>query len=48
VLLGAIPIEGIDVLIDPKRERLIVNSESPDITEDDVDVTIAQQVARLK
>ncbi|MBW4538264.1 MAG: hypothetical protein KME43_03860 [Myxacorys chilensis ATA2-1-KO14] len=31
VLLGAIPIEGMDVLIDPKRERLIVNPESPDI-----------------
>jgi clan AA aspartic protease len=31
VLLGAIPMEGMDVLIDPKRERLIVNPESPDI-----------------
>lgn len=31
VLLGAIPMEGMDVLIDPKHERLIVNPESPDI-----------------
>jgi clan AA aspartic protease len=31
VLLGAIPMEGMDVLIDPKRERLIVNPESPNI-----------------
>jgi clan AA aspartic protease len=31
VLLGAIPMQGLDVLIDPKRERLIVNPESPDI-----------------
>ena len=31
VLLGAIPMEGMDVLINPKRERLIVNSESPDV-----------------
>lgn len=31
VLLGAIPMEGMDVLIDPKRERLIVNPESPNV-----------------
>jgi clan AA aspartic protease len=31
VLLGAIPMEGMDVLVDPKRERLIVNPESPDV-----------------
>ncbi len=31
VLLGAIPMEGMDVLIDPKRERLIVNPESPEV-----------------
>lgn len=31
VLLGAIPMEAMDVLIDPKRERLIVNPESPDV-----------------
>jgi clan AA aspartic protease len=31
VLLGAIPMQGLDVLIDPKREQLIVNPESPDI-----------------
>jgi clan AA aspartic protease len=31
VLLGAIPMQGLDVLIDPKRERLIVNPESPDM-----------------
>lgn len=30
VLLGAIPMQGMDVMIDPKRERLIVNPESPD------------------
>lgn len=30
-LLGAIPIEGMDVVIDPRRRRLIVNPESPDI-----------------
>lgn len=31
VLLGAIPMEGMDVLIDPKCERLVVNPESPDV-----------------
>jgi clan AA aspartic protease len=31
VLLGAISMEGMDVLIDPKRERLIVNPESPEV-----------------
>ncbi|MBD2327070.1 clan AA aspartic protease [Alkalinema sp. FACHB-956] len=31
VLLGEIPMEGMDVLIDPKRERLIVNPDSPDV-----------------
>jgi clan AA aspartic protease len=30
VLLGAIPMQGMDVLIDPKHERLIVNPQSPD------------------
>jgi clan AA aspartic protease len=30
-LLGAIPIEGMDVLIDPRRQVLIVNPESPDL-----------------
>lgn len=30
VLLGAIPMEGLDVVIDPVRERLMVNPESPD------------------
>lgn len=30
VLLGAIPMEGMDVLIDPMRQKLIVNPESPD------------------
>ena len=30
VLLGAIPMQGMDVVIDPKRERLIVNPDSPD------------------
>ena len=31
VLLGAMPMEGMDVLVDPKRERLIVNPESPNV-----------------
>jgi len=31
VLLGAIPLEGLDVFIDPTRERLIVNPLSPDM-----------------
>lgn len=30
-LLGSIPLEDLDVVIDPKRQRLIVNPESPDI-----------------
>jgi hypothetical protein len=30
VLLGAIPIEGMDVIIDLKREQLLVNPKSPD------------------
>ncbi len=29
-LLGAIPMQAMDVLIDPSRERLIVNPKSPD------------------
>ncbi len=31
VLLGAIPIEGMDVFIDPTRQQLIVNPASPDM-----------------
>ena len=31
VLLGAIPLEGLDVLVDPKNQQLIVNPESPDV-----------------
>lgn len=31
VLLGAIPMEGMDVLIDPKRDRLMINPDSPDV-----------------
>jgi clan AA aspartic protease len=31
VLLGAIPMEAMDVLIDPKRECLMVNPAHPDI-----------------
>lgn len=30
VLLGAIPMEGMDVLLDPKQQRLFVNPKSPD------------------
>ncbi len=30
-LLGAIPIEGMDVFIDPTRRQLIVNPDSPDL-----------------
>ena len=30
VLLGAIPMQSMDVLIDSKQERLIVNPKSPD------------------
>lgn len=29
VLLGTIPMEDLDVVIDPKRQRLVVNPESP-------------------
>lgn len=31
VLLGAIPLEGLDVFIDPVQERLVVNPLSPDL-----------------
>lgn len=31
VLLGVVPMEEMDVLVDPKNERLIVNPDSPDI-----------------
>ena len=31
VLLGSIPMEDLDVLIDPKHQRLIVNPENPNI-----------------
>ncbi|MBA3356519.1 MAG: clan AA aspartic protease [Pyrinomonadaceae bacterium] len=30
-LLGSIPLEDLDVVIDPKQQRLIVNPKSPDI-----------------
>jgi clan AA aspartic protease len=30
VLLGAIPMQGMDVMVDPKREQLILNPDSPD------------------
>jgi clan AA aspartic protease len=30
VLLGAIPMQGMDVIVDPKREQLILNPDSPD------------------
>lgn len=30
-LLGAIAMEGMDVVVDPERQRLTVNPESPDI-----------------
>lgn len=30
VLLGAIPMQGMDVRVDPKRAHLILNPESPD------------------
>ena len=30
VLLGAYPMQGLDVFIDPKRERLLVHPHSPD------------------
>lgn len=29
VLLGAIPMQDMDVLIDPRNERLVVNPDSP-------------------
>jgi clan AA aspartic protease len=31
ILLGAIPLEGLDVFIDPVQERLVVNPLSPNI-----------------
>jgi clan AA aspartic protease len=31
VLLGAIPMEAMDVLVDPRRQRLIPNPENPNI-----------------
>jgi len=31
VLLGAIPLEGMNVLIDPKQQRLIINPDNPDM-----------------
>lgn len=31
ILLGSIPMEGLDVLIDPRRQKLIVNPAFPDI-----------------
>ena len=33
VLLGAIPMEDMDVLIDPRKQRLIVNPEHPNISQ---------------
>jgi clan AA aspartic protease len=31
VLLGAIPMEDMDVWIDPRRQEMVVNPESPDV-----------------
>lgn len=31
VLLGAIPVESMDVLVDPRRQQLIPNPENPNI-----------------
>ncbi len=31
ILLGAIPMEDMDVLVDPKCERLVVHPESPNV-----------------
>jgi len=31
VLLGAIPLESLDVIIDPVQQQLVVNPDSPDI-----------------
>nr|VFK20517.1 MAG: clan AA aspartic protease, AF_0612 family [Candidatus Kentron sp. LFY] len=39
VLLGAIPMEDMDVLVSPSRQRLMVNPESPDIA-----VSIAKSI----
>jgi len=33
ILLGSIPMEDMDLLIDPKRQRLIVNPETPYLAE---------------
>jgi hypothetical protein len=33
ILLGAIPTEDMDVLIDPKQQKLIVNPEHPYIAQ---------------
>ncbi|MEM9008683.1 MAG: retroviral-like aspartic protease family protein [Cyanobacteria bacterium P01_F01_bin.86] len=30
VLLGAVPMQGMDVMLGPKREQLLVNPDSPD------------------
>ena len=30
-LLGQLPLEGLDLLVDPRRQRLIPNPESPDM-----------------
>ena len=30
-LLGAIPMEDMDVVVDPKQQRLVVNPENPNI-----------------
>ena len=38
-LLGAIPMEDLDVVVDPKQQRLIVNPESPYIARKHVKVT---------
>jgi clan AA aspartic protease len=31
VLLGSIPMEDLDVIVDPKHQRLLVNPASPDV-----------------
>ncbi|MBV8857211.1 MAG: hypothetical protein JOZ02_09800 [Acidobacteria bacterium] len=38
-LLGAIPMEDLDVIVDPKQQRLIVNPESPNIARKHVKAT---------
>jgi len=48
VLLGAIPMEEMDVMVDPKQQQLIVNPASPYITKKSLKWPVSSRVGGVK